>query len=314
MRHPILDDPTESILKEKCVWTKSQKAWTYLCALLQFWTDEAMTASGEVLYGGRHYPANPMIARIRAVLNPSFGKHFEITWASIAASTAWTQARLFFGTLDAERFRTEPGLTGDLQNPLENAMEERWERYLKEGKQETPDLGFSTASWAGADSNPPPLLSGQSEVRHPTEAESVPPGFTRLDRRTVQEEEATSRYRTPAEAEQQQTLDEELGAHNVTDIGEDWYSEIASAVKNIPDQPMEVDQEERSYQVFDASDVLGPDQGPSSPITARDDHLLDLPSGLSRAPGDGRPPTRSPAGSSGRKITGRSEERKFVPG
>ena len=192
-------------------------------------------------------------------------------------------------------------------------MEERWERYLKEGKQETSDLSFSSASWAGADSNPPPLLSGQSEVRHPMEAESIPPGFTRLDRRTVQEEEATSRYRTPAEAEQQQTLDEELGAHNVMDISEDWYSEIASAVKNIPDQPMEVDQEEQSYQVFDASDVLGPDQGPGSPITTRDNHLLDLPSGLSRAPGEGRPPTGSPAGSSGRKITGRSEERKFVP-
>ena len=237
----------------------------------------------------------------------------EITWASIAASTAWTQASLFLGTPDAERFRTEPSPTADLQNPLENEMEERWERYLKEGKQETLDLSFSSASLAGADFNPPPLLSGQSEVRHPTEAESIPPGFTRLDQRTIQEEEATSRYRTPAEAEQQQTLDEELGAHNVMDIGEDWYSEIASAVKNIPDQPMEVDQEEQSYQVFDASDVLGPDQGPGSPITTRDNHLLDLPSGLSRAPREGRPPTGSPAGSSGRKITGRSEERKFVP-
>ena len=273
-----------------------------------------MTASGEVLYGGRRRPAHPLIARIRAVLNPSFRKHFEITWASIAASTAWTQARLFFGTPDVERFQMEPGLTADLWNLLENAMEEWWERYLKEGKQETPDLGFSTASWAGVDSNPPSLLSGQSEVRHLTEAESVPPGFTRLDQRTIQEEEATSQYRTPMEAEQQQTLDEELGAHNVMNIGEDWYSEIASAVKNILDQPMEVDQEERSYQVFDASDILGPDQGPGSPITARDDHLLDLPSGLSRAPGEGRPPTRSPAGSSGSKITGCSEEGKFVPG
>ena len=179
--HLIPDDPTEFILKEKCVRTKAQKAWTYLCALLQFWTDEATTASGEVLYGGRRHPANPMIARIRAVLNPSFGKHLEITWASIAASTSWTQARLFFGTPDMERFRTEPSLTADLRNPLENAVEERWERYLKEGKQEMPDLGFSTASWASADSNSPPLLSGQLEVQHPTEAESVPPGFTRLD-------------------------------------------------------------------------------------------------------------------------------------
>ena len=64
VKHPIPDDPAESIHKEKCVRTKVQKAWTYLCALLQFWTDEATTESGEVMYGGRRQPANPMIAWI----------------------------------------------------------------------------------------------------------------------------------------------------------------------------------------------------------------------------------------------------------
>ena len=76
VKHPIPDDPAESIHREKCVRTKAQKAWTYLYALLQFWTDEATTESGKVLYGGRRRPANPMIARIRATLNPSFGDHF----------------------------------------------------------------------------------------------------------------------------------------------------------------------------------------------------------------------------------------------
>ena len=85
VKHPIPDDPAESIHKEKCIRTKVQKAWTYLCALLQFWTDEATTKSGEVMYGGRRQPANPMIAQIRAMLNPSFGDHFKITWASICS-------------------------------------------------------------------------------------------------------------------------------------------------------------------------------------------------------------------------------------
>ena len=128
MKHPIPDDLSESIHKEKCVRTKAQKAWTYLCALLQFWTDEATTESGDVMYGGRHWPTNPMIAQIRATLNPSFGDHFKITWASIAASTSWTQTRLYFGESDRERFQSEPGPTADLQNPLEAAVEERWER------------------------------------------------------------------------------------------------------------------------------------------------------------------------------------------
>ena len=53
VKHPILDDLAESIHREKCIWTKAQKVWTYLCSLLQFWTDEATTESGRVLYGGR---------------------------------------------------------------------------------------------------------------------------------------------------------------------------------------------------------------------------------------------------------------------
>ena len=169
VRHPILDDPSESIHKEKCVRTKAQKAWTYLCALLQFWTDEATTEPGDVMYGGRHRPSNPMIARIRAMLNPSFGDHFKITWASIAASTSWAQARLYFGESDRERFQSEPGPMADLQNPLEAAVKERWERYLKEGVLETPDLSFSTPSWAGTDSMPL-LLSKQPEARQLMEA------------------------------------------------------------------------------------------------------------------------------------------------
>ena len=201
--------------------TKAQKAWTYLCALLQFWTDEATTESGDVMYGGRCRPANPMIVRIRATLNPSFGDHFKITWASIAASTSWTQSHLYYGETDRERFRTEPGPTADLQNPLEAAVEERWERYLKEGVLETPDLSFSTPFWAGTASRPL-LLSRQPEARHPTEADSVPPGFTRINRKTPEEKEAT-RYETPAHLEKL-SIDEELGIQDVTNINEDWYA------------------------------------------------------------------------------------------
>ena len=311
VKHPIPDDPAESIHK-KCVQTKAQKAWTYLCALLQFWTDEATTESGEVMYGGWHRPANPMIPRIRATLNPSFGDHFKITWASIAASTSWTQSHLYYGESDREQFWSEPGPTADLQNPLETAVEERWERYLKEGVLETVDLSFSTPSWVGAASRPL-LLSGQPEAQHPMEADSVPPGFTRINRKTPEEQEAT-RYETPANSKQ--SIDEELGIQDVTNITEDWYarseSELASAVNSVLQQPMEVDEapEERPYRMSDeeATDVLGPDQGSGSPVTATEDRVLDTPGGFSRAPGDGRPITGSGAGSSGRRITGRSTE------
>ena len=312
VKHPIPDDPAESIHKEKCVRTKAQKAWTYLCALLQFWTDEATTESGEVMYGGRHQPANLMIARNRATLNPSFGDHFKITWASIAASTSWTQSRLYYGELDRERFWMEPGPTADLQNLLEAAVKERWERYLKEGVLETADLSFSTPSWASAASRPL-LLSRQPEARHPTEADSVPPGFTCINRKTPEEQEATW-YETPTNSKQ--SIDEELGIQDVMNITEDWYarseSELASTINSVLQQPMEVDEapEERPYRMSDeeAPDVLGPDPGPGSPVTATEDRVLDTPGGFSRALGDGRPITGSGAGSYGRLIMGRTTE------
>ena len=147
------------------------------------------------------------------------------------------------------------------------------------------------------------------------EADSVPPGFTRINRKTPEEQEATTQYETPADS-QKQSIDEELGIQDVTDINEDWYpppeSELASSVQNLLDsQPMEVDDppEELSYQMFDeASDVLGLEPGPGSPVSATEDRALDTPGGFSRAPGEGRPITGSAAGSSGRKIMGRTIE------
>ena len=172
------------------------------------------------------------------------------------------------------------------------------------------DLSFSTPSWAGPASRPL-LLSRQPEARHPMEADSVPPRFTRINRKTPEEQEAT-RYETPAK----QYINEELGIQDVTNINEGWYarseSELAAAIDSILQQPMEVDEapEERPYRMSDeeAPDVLGPDPGPGSPVTAMEDRVLDMPGGFSRAPGDGRPITGSGAGASSRRITGHTTE------
>ena len=115
----------------------------------------------------------------------------------------------------------EASPTVDLQNPLEATVKERWERYLQEGVQETADLGFSTPSWTGVASRPN-LLSGQPEAWHPMEADSMPPGFTHINRKTPEEQEAT-RYETPADSEKQ-SIDEELGIQDVTNINEGWYA------------------------------------------------------------------------------------------
>ena len=144
------------------------------------------------------------------------------------------------------------------------------------------------------------------------EANSVPPGFARIHQKTLEKQEA-ARYETPANSKQ--SIDEELGIQNVTNITEDWYaqseSELVSAVKSVL-QPMEVDEppEEQPPQMSDeeASDVLVPDPGSGCLVTAMEDRALDTPGRFSRAPGDGRPITGSRAGSSGWQIMGRSTE------
>ena len=158
------------------------------------------------------------------------------------------------------------------------------------------------------------LSSEQPETRHLTEAESIPPGFTRTQHKTPEDQEAVAKYQTPSEAGQRQTIDEELGIQDITTIDESWYppteAEVASAVESILDksQPMDVDPApaEHSYEMFqdDASELLGMAKGPDSPVTAREDRVLNTPAGFSRAPGDGRPTTESSARATGHKITG----------
>ena len=184
------------------------------------------------------------------------------------------------------------------------------------------DLSFTTPSWASA-AGRLQLLSGQPEAQHPTEAESVPPGFTHTQRKTPEKQELVAKYQTPSEAGPRQTIDEELGIQDVTTIDEAWYPpmevEVASAVESILDksQPMDVDPApaEHSYKMFldDAPGLLGTAKGSDSPVTAREDRVLNTPAGFSRAPGDGRPTTKSLAGATGCKITGCTEQEGPLP-
>ena len=114
-----------------------------------------------------------------------------------------------------------------------------------------------------------------------------------------------AKYQTPSEASQRQTIDEELGIQDVTTIDESWYPpmevEVASAVESIlaKSQPMEVDPApaEHSYEMFqdDAPELLGMAKGSDSPVTVREDRVLNMPAGFSRARGMAdRPPDLRP--------------------
>ena len=124
-----------------------------------------------------------------------------------------------------------------------------------------------------------------------------------------------SKYRNPPEDSPKQSLDEELGIQDVTNINESWFppteAELASAIESIRDksQPMDVDPAlaEHSMPHNDEPELLGMAAGSDSPVTAGEDRVLDTPTGFSRAPGDGRPTPESSTGATGRRITGRIE-------
>ena len=196
-QNPMPEDPCVIVARDIDTRTKSQQTWTHLCALLQFWTDEATVSDG-IQYGGRRRPANPLVGHIRSVLNPFLAEPFKITWESIEAKIAWTRARFYFGNSDKTRFESEGGPSEDLHNPLENAMEARWKKQLEESTTEGTVLEFSSPSWAGTASHPV-IPSGVPEVCHPTEAESIPPGFSHIPQKTPQEQEAVQPYRTQAD-------------------------------------------------------------------------------------------------------------------
>ena len=104
-----------------------------------------------------------------------------------------------------------------------------------------------------------------------------------------------AKYQTPSVASQRQTIDEELGIQDITTIDESWYppmeAELASAVDSIMDksQPTDVDPAlaEHSYEMFqdDAPESLGMAKGSDSPMTVREDRVLDMLAGFSRAQG-----------------------------
>ena len=210
---------------------------------------------------------------------------------------------------------------------------------MREGPREGDVEEFASPTWSGAASRPylpTEVPTGVPEPRHPTVADSVPPGFTPLTRKTQAEQEATQKYETEkSEEEQLKAIDEELGLKECTNINDSWYiqSEVSEAeldtavdvVKQIMDetQPMEVDPspelqtlgvnpESRvppEYNIFDSKmpDLLSDEAAPDSPVTSREDRMLDTPapSGFSQAPGDGRPPPALSPEQPGRKITGR---------
>ena len=84
-------------------------------------------------------------------------------------------------------------------------------------------------------------------------------------------------------------------------------AQLASAIESIRDKskPMDIDPALAPHD--DELELLGMAAGSDSPVTAREDRVLDMLARFSRAPGDGRPTPESLTGDTGRRIMGHIE-------
>ena len=74
-------------------------------------------------------------------------------------------------------------------------------------------------------------------------------------------------------------------------------------------QPMDVDPASAEHSMLqdDEPELLGLAKGSDSPMTAREDRVLNTPAGFSRAPGDSRPTPESSTRATGHRIMGHTE-------
>ena len=186
--------------------------------------------------------------------------------------------------------------------------------YLREGVQETKDLSFTTPSWAGA-AGRLQLPSGQPEARHPTEAESMPPGFTRTQCKMPEEQEVVAKYRTPGKPVKNSPLMRSWASRmsppsmslGTPQWRQRWHRPLRASLISFSPWTWTLHQPNiRCPRMMNWNYWEWP-RDRTSPVTAREDIVLDTPAGFSRAPGDSRLTPESSTGATGRRITGCTE-------
>ena len=86
---------SDSFLKARGdVRAKCLEAWIWMAAILQFWTDEATTANGE-LFGARTCPVSALAEYVMNTINPVPPLGYKVTWDHVITVTPWMKKCLF---------------------------------------------------------------------------------------------------------------------------------------------------------------------------------------------------------------------------
>ena len=84
------------------VRAKCMEAWIWMVSILQFWTDEAFIADGE-LFGGRTCPVSTLAKYVMNTINPILPPGCKVSWDHVITRTLWMRKNLFNSTSEEER-------------------------------------------------------------------------------------------------------------------------------------------------------------------------------------------------------------------
>ena len=70
------------------IWAKCSEGWIWMAAILQFWTDEASIADGE-LFRGQSHPVSALAEYVMNAVNPVLPLWYKVTWDHVITHTPW---------------------------------------------------------------------------------------------------------------------------------------------------------------------------------------------------------------------------------
>ena len=286
---------------------RCRESWKWLVMVLQFWMDEATVADGAV-YGGHVHPASALAEYVMDTVNPGLEPRSKVSWEDVITQTPWMSKRLHGMTTGQEQTvqcqaLPMPGESSELEVLSEKLYTEYSKKMPSAGGGISPlgragtlrlhlkkaEKGWTQASQSGTSpgvGNPnryPKEVSSQSKQgklnqpsRSPLTNELLDPGEELLG---------------------------ELDYEDVEEINPEPDPEIAQAVAHIPKADVCGDMEMQDVRPppgfepevvkagYDINLVRSdqPEPGSSSPVTAREDRMLDVEESQPRAPGNGRP-------------------------
>ena len=285
---------------------RSQESWKWLVTVLQFWTDEATVADGTV-YGGRVRPASALVEYVMDTVNPGLEPGSKVSWEDVIIRTPWMSKRLHGMTTGQEQTVRHqalpmPGESSELEVLSEKLYTEYCKKLPSSGGGKGPlgragtlrlhlkkaEKGWTQASQSGTG----PGVGNPN--RYPKEVSSK-----------LKQGRSGQPSRSPLTNELLELGEELLGDLDYEDMEEinpQLDPEIAQTITNIPLADVHADVEMQDIRPppgfepevakagYDVNLVRSdqPEQGSSSPVTVREDRMLDVEESQPKAPGNGR--------------------------